>query len=544
MLERLLGEGGMGQVYLAQHQITDRWVAVKILHQEFASNQEILARIRREAKAAALIGHPNIVEIIDSGTDQYGAPFIAMELLEGESLDDFLEARGPLPVPMACYIVADICDTLAAAHAKGVVHRDMKPENVYMQKRHKSAVPQVKILDFGISKFLTLDKQNMSLTRTGTVMGTPYYMSVEQAMGQKVDGRADIYSVGVILYQLLTCRLPYYDTNYNRVLLQIVAGEHVPVEEIRPDLPEGLSQVVKRAMTKSRDERYPTCTELREALLPYFENEEPSNMFEGEGGSAVETNDLPLRTSTPDVTDPNVINATLAAASSGKKPAEALPEALPGRPKAPIVIAVLLLLGLLGGGGVFLFGRSTSKKPAQESNEQETLEKRTAELSPSSPKGMDPAAKEAPPMEPAMKMPLPMEPDMNPLPAPPMSTEETQYTLLSMKGLPVGARVYYDGKLLKFPYRLLRSRTGHTLMVRARGYVVWTKRVVPSTQSLVMTYKGRRRRSPRTMRGEMEPMTTMQRAMVVMKKPMREMRPMTTTMKKPTNTKSVDNPDF
>ncbi|MBU1536677.1 serine/threonine protein kinase, partial [Myxococcota bacterium] len=353
VLERLLGEGGMGQVYLAQHQITDRWVAVKILHQEFAQNNEILARIRREAKAAALIGHPNIVEIIDSGTDQYGAPFIAMELLEGESLDDFLERMGPMPVPLACHIIADICDTLTAAHAKGVVHRYMKPENVFMQKRHKTVVPQVKILDFGISKFLTMDQQDMSLTKTGTVMGTPYYMSVEQAMGQKVDGRADIYSVGVILYQLLTARLPYYDTNYNRVLLQIVAGEHVPVIDIRPDLPQELSDIIQLAMTKNRDERYADCAQFRAALLPYVENYNLDELF---GANAADgnfaTNDIPLLTPTPQMADASVIRATLQSTkpvlSSTDTTGEVL-DAPPARSKGIFVaIAGVVVLAALG----------------------------------------------------------------------------------------------------------------------------------------------------------------------------------------------------
>ncbi len=491
MLMKLLGEGGMGAVYLAQHELTDRQVALKLLHDSFANNTEILARIRREAKAAALIGHPNIVEIVDSGTDQNGVPFIAMELLKGDSLDSLLEQTGPMPIPLAAYIICSILDTLQAAHAKGVVHRDMKPENVYMNQQHNSNVPQVKILDFGISKFQSMDQQNMSLTRTGTVMGTPYYMSVEQAMGQKVDGRSDIYSVGVMLYQLLTARLPFCDSNYNRVLLQIVTGDFPPVDQIRPDLPPELVAIVHRSMAKNADERYPDCHSFMLELNQFWTLYDPSEIFASIGSQTFETRSVPLKTPTPQLTDPKL----MAAAQSYAQPrvtTAAVGQSLESGPNKGMIAAIIILLLLGGGIGAFFFLRKSDEmKPS--STTAQKLD------NPGSEKAMEPEMEA--PMEPEME--APMEPEMEA----PMEVFPAEVTLKVDK-VPRGAVIQLDNDRVTLPLKKPGARGKHSLIITASGHENWI-RSIEFTEDIHLVYDAPRiGRTPVTtgMRpAEMEP---------------------------------------
>mgnify|MGYP000914555385 FL=1 len=458
-LHKLLGEGGMGAVYLAQHTLTDRMVALKLLHDSFAGNHEILARIRREAKAAALIGHPNIVEIVDSGTDQNGVPYIAMELLKGESLDSLLEKVGPMPIPLASYVICSILDTLQAAHAKGVVHRDMKPENVFLNQQHATNVPMVKILDFGISKFQTMDQQSMSLTRTGTVMGTPYYMSVEQAMGQKVDGRSDIYSVGVMLYQLLTARLPFCDSNYNRVLLQIVTGDFPPIDQIRPDLPPELVAIVHRAMAKNVDERYPDCHAFMQELQQFWILYDPAEIFSSLGASTIETRAVPLKTPTPQLTDPKLM-AAAQTYGSPRVTTAAVGQSLETGSKKGLIAAVLVLV-VIGGavGAWFAFKGDDEMKAGPAPTAQ----------NPDAPPvnaGMEPVMEPAmePVMEPAMDEPI-MEP---PLPA---------EINIDVANLPKGATIMLDGKKVNLPLKQAGAKGMHSLVVTASGYEPFVKNI-------------------------------------------------------------------
>lgn len=507
-LESLLGEGGMGQVYLAQHAITDRWVAVKILHQEYAHNEEILARIRREAKAAALIGHPNIVEIIDSGTDSTGAPFIAMELLDGQSLDEHLDSVGPMSVQKATFIVAEILDTLGAAHNKGVVHRDMKPENVYLHKRHKSPVPQVKILDFGISKFLTLEQQNMSLTRTGTVMGTPYYMSVEQAMGQKVDGRADIYSVGVILYQLLSARLPYYDTNYNRVLLQIVAGEHHPITSIRADIPAELNDIIEKSMAKNRDERYPDCAAFKEDLMKFFEGVNIDSLFSGEGTDGIATNDrLPSRNETPGITDPKLITAAMTHSGKNETPIGTITTGEVVRPEKKGKTGLFIGIGVVAvAAAIGLFFLLSGNK--NKSKEDMVAKNENTKALP------DPT-----PMKPEVKPPVEMKPEMKVEPPKPVLPANC---VVSIKDLPDKAVVLFNGERKTLPLKIPGGKSMVAISVVAKGYENWSTTFAPDRDSIEITYSAKK---VKKVTGNKKP-----HVVNIKKPPMVEMKPVTKPM--------------
>jgi eukaryotic-like serine/threonine-protein kinase len=268
-LVRLLGEGGMGTVYEARHDVIGRRFAVKFLHAELASHPEILARFRREAQAAGSLENENIAAVTDFGTSPDGAPYIVMEFLEGQDLAKVLAQTGPLPIQRAAHIVIQVCRGLVAAHGRGIVHRDLKPENLLLQTRGDGG-DLVKILDFGIAKLKSTEHRPETATRTGITLGTPYYMPPEQARGQKeLDERADIYALGVILFELLSGQKPHSGENYNAILYSILMQAAPRIETYRPDLPPALAALVHRAMAADAKERPQSVSELAQALAPY-----------------------------------------------------------------------------------------------------------------------------------------------------------------------------------------------------------------------------------------------------------------------------------
>jgi eukaryotic-like serine/threonine-protein kinase len=268
-LVRLLGEGGMGTVYEARHDVIGRRFAVKFLHAELASHPEILARFRREAQAAGSLENENIAAVTDFGTSSDGAPYIVMEFLEGQDLAKVLAQTGPLPVQRAAHILIQVCRGLLAAHGRGIVHRDLKPENLLLQTRGDGG-DLVKILDFGIAKLKSTEHRPEAATRTGITLGTPYYMPPEQARGQKeLDERADIYALGVILFELLSGQKPHNGENYNAILYSILMQTAPRIETYRPDLPPELAALVHRAMAADAKERPQSVSELAEALAPF-----------------------------------------------------------------------------------------------------------------------------------------------------------------------------------------------------------------------------------------------------------------------------------
>ena len=265
-LVRLLGSGGMGEVYEAQHSIIGRRFAIKFLHPLLAGNSEVVARFQREAQAAGSLENENIAAVVDAGTADDGAPYLVMEYLDGEDLAHLLVRGGPLPVPRAAYIVIQACRGLAAAHSRGIVHRDLKPENLFICKRNDGS-DLVKVLDFGIAKLHT-GRAGTGLTQTGTTMGTPFYMSMEQARGAKeVDQRTDIYALGVILYEILSGAKPHPGESYNEILYHVLTQEPAPLDSIRSGLPPGLSAVVQKAMAREAADRYASAADLMEELI-------------------------------------------------------------------------------------------------------------------------------------------------------------------------------------------------------------------------------------------------------------------------------------
>ncbi|MBA3502745.1 MAG: serine/threonine protein kinase, partial [Deltaproteobacteria bacterium] len=232
LVRQKLGEGGMGAVYLAEHPGIGKKVALKVLHNEFSTNQEVAARFFNEAKAVNDIGHPNIVDIHDFGIIQGGVGreqmvYFIMEYLAGNSLSGLIRQEAPLPPERALGIGLQVADALAASHKCGIVHLDLKPDKIMLIRRHRET-DFVKLLDFGIAK-LTGESAGSSRTRTGIVMGTPAYMSPEQCEGRgNVDHRADIYALGIVLYELITARVPFYGEGYGEILVQHLTQMPLP----------------------------------------------------------------------------------------------------------------------------------------------------------------------------------------------------------------------------------------------------------------------------------------------------------------------------
>ncbi|HEY2744592.1 MAG TPA: protein kinase [Polyangia bacterium] len=262
---RLVGEGGMGQVYEAQHVNINKRFALKLLRPEIVSNGEAVARFRQEAWSASSIGHENIIEIEDFATLPSGAVYLAMEFLEGVALSERMREEPALSFGEALDIMLQVSSGLAAAHEKGIVHRDMKPENVFLAQKYGR--PLVKILDFGIAKVSGADG-NKSLTRTGTIFGTPHYMSPEQALGKPLDLRADIYSVGVIMYELFTGRVPFEAESFMGILTKHITTQPTPPRQLAPEraIPVEIEAVIMRALAKEPEERYQTMGELGSEL--------------------------------------------------------------------------------------------------------------------------------------------------------------------------------------------------------------------------------------------------------------------------------------
>ena len=260
---RVIGEGGMGRVYEARHtRLHTKRFAVKLLHHEFARQPEVVTRFQREAEAASVLTHPNVVGVYDVNTSADGRPYIVAELLQGEELGSYLDRLGRLPSTEAVHIARQVCHALRAAHESGIVHRDVKPENVFLA--HPNAT--VKVLDFGISKVAEFSD---GLTKTGTVMGTPDYMAPEQARGDRVDARADIYAVGAILYRALTGRKPFEGSDPMAILTSVLTQEPVRPSTLEPSIPLSLELIVQRTMAKVPSERFATMEALEQALLPF-----------------------------------------------------------------------------------------------------------------------------------------------------------------------------------------------------------------------------------------------------------------------------------
>jgi serine/threonine-protein kinase len=263
----ILGKGGMGTVYEGRNLRIRRRVAIKILHPAVAANPDMVKRFEREATAAARIGNNHIVDVLDLGDLADGGRYIVMEFLDGENLAARFKRLTRVPPEHLLPIVVQALDGLEAAHNAGIIHRDLKPDNVYLVPDPGTEMEFVKLLDFGVSKFLELDAPEGQLTNAGTLVGTPHYMSPEQARGkQHIDHRTDIYAIGVMMYRGLSGNVPFEGESFNDLLFRIALEEARPLEHAVPDLDPHLVAVVKRAMARDANHRYPTARDLGQAL--------------------------------------------------------------------------------------------------------------------------------------------------------------------------------------------------------------------------------------------------------------------------------------
>ena len=270
---RLLGEGGMGAVYEARHQGIDKRVVIKVLHPELASDPELVERFKREARAATAIGNEHIVDVTDMGELPDGSPCIVMELLKGKDLAELLEEEPMLSISRMVHIIDQVCDALQAAHDKGIVHRDLKPDNVFLIRKRRDD-DFVKVLDFGISKMKEADELNAKLTQTGVAMGTPMYMSPEQAQGLKsLDHRTDIYAVGVMIFEMLAGDPPFTADSYPALLLKMMAEEAPRLTSIRADVPDEISDLVHAMLAKQQTQRPSSMEEVADVLIRFKDHE-------------------------------------------------------------------------------------------------------------------------------------------------------------------------------------------------------------------------------------------------------------------------------
>ena len=459
-IEHLLGQGGMGAVYAGRHIMVGKQVAIKFLHAEFVGKEEVVKRFYREAQAAAAIGHKNIIDVLDVGVFEGKEPYLVMEYLEGESLSSMLERTGSIDLAAACGIMDPALRALSAAHAKGIIHRDLKPDNIFLVQNEGDA-PIVKLIDFGISKF-TRTSGMSQLTQTGSMLGTPAYMSPEQARGDKnIDERSDIYAMGVILYQMLTGKMPFTGDHYNQLLINVLTSPPTPPKEAYPGFPDEAEQLVLSTLSKVADERPSSALDLLESLkkTSEFANRQDRLTHFATGIKHTSFAGGDLGESRDDTGDSKVASDLLAQMSADgetpgqwqgtdvKKTTDASKKGLfIGIGGALIgLVAVILSISLL-----VLSGNSSKDKPVI-----------TVPVSPALPPRLTPS------------------PPKKTTPAP--TFENEQGVQITIDNVPTGAKILYrDTQVPMNPFRVDKKNTISKLRVEAKGFEPFLISVIPN----------------------------------------------------------------
>ncbi len=367
-VEEILGEGGMGVVYRGRHKVIDKAVAIKILRADMARDAEITERFLREARAASAIGNPHIIDISDFGTLPDGSTYFVMEYLDGVPLASLVEDKQPVPIKRLLHVAHQIADGLAAAHQREIVHRDLKPDNIFLIQRG-SEKDFVKILDFGIAKVAS---GTAKLTRHGSVFGTPHYMSPEQAAGAPLDHRTDIYSLGVIMYEMASGKLPFDADNFMGILTQHMYQAPVPIRALVPpqDIPPGLEAIVLKCLSKKPEQRYQSMGELTDDLEKMVNGQQPDavgEMMSRSGGFNVPADFFK---------------------SAMPVPVPATPPGMDTRPRWPLiagVVSVIVAIGIVI--GIFAYSQygTASTKDRAASSTSTTVAGTAMDPSPSAP---------------------------------------------------------------------------------------------------------------------------------------------------------------
>ena len=383
-IESLLAVGGMGAVYVGTHVQLRKKVAIKILNPQLNS-PAMIQRFQREAITASQIGHEGIAQTTDLGTSRDGEAFLVMEFLEGESLAKRLKRAGAMSIEQACELGCAILAPLFAAHQAGVVHRDLKPDNVFLCRQSRGEL--VKLLDFGISRAAGLEAE-MRLTNTGVVMGTPYYMSPEQARGDHEVGPAsDLYSFGVILYEMLVGALPITGDNYNQLIYRVMTGDYQRARERRPDIPEQLDAMIATSMAIDPGMRPTSAAELEHALLQFCRPAFRDHMIQRISSAGIVFGTAPPQR----LSAPSGVNL-----NQGTDPTLVAPSAiLPAKKKSklPLILGAVVLLG---GGAAAVVATQMKSEPkpfeAQRPDPVATAPAPAAEPAPTPPTPAPPAA--------------------------------------------------------------------------------------------------------------------------------------------------------
>jgi serine/threonine-protein kinase len=357
----LIGVGGMGSVFEGENERIRRRVAIKVLNAKAAASKDAVERFEREAQAAGLVGSDHILEVLDLGALPSGEHFMVMEYLDGETLGARIKHMGAMTPHQVVPLVRQALAGLAAAHAAGIVHRDLKPENLFVCKEKAGYADFVKIIDFGVSKFNKMGGEGLSMTRTGAVMGTPYYMSPEQARGSQVDARSDLYAMGVILYEAVTGQVPFHAETFNELLFKIVLSEPVPLRQVRPDVDPGFESLTLKAMARDAEHRFQSAEDFIAALDNWVRTGAAVTIPPAVG------HDAPDETQTatnviPAAGTPATGGASVSAWSSSQA------DAVPGLKKGPSPVFLLALLGgfvlVLAVGGLFAWRAIAAKRAA------------------------------------------------------------------------------------------------------------------------------------------------------------------------------------
>jgi eukaryotic-like serine/threonine-protein kinase len=483
-VKALLGEGGMGTVYLAEHAFMGWRAAIKVLRRSLTDDRVLVDRFMNEARAAKAVGHPNIIEIIDVGLLPDGVPYLLMEMMEGETLRARLQRLGALPVEQALDFARQAAAGLGAAHDAGIVHRDLKPENLFVvPDPDQPGRERIKVLDFGIAKLR--DNGGGGLTRSGVLLGTPAYMSPEQCRSQPVDARSDVYALSIILYEMLVGKPPFVSAGAGDVLLLQVEAPPPPVRRENPAVPQFVETAILRGLSKRRDLRLPSMRELVAALQGV-----------GQQTVVLPAPPRPLRATRPMAAPVTPLawsgsRATRAPSSSLRRQVQAIVVA------AAVAIPIILLIASDA-------ARPPRPQPAPPVERQSARPGRltpedpppqspTAPAASAPPAPSTPPAASAPPASstpPAATRTVPASPrDLaraTPGPRAPAATEPTRrrprdpegpadQVTISVLNPPIGLTIRVDGQPMKVPIRLPRDGRAHRIEFQAPKFLGETR---------------------------------------------------------------------